>query len=1176
MYVHVALLFACWGLLQLNVAAQQKNFKPLTSVDGHAVHNGQVWVKLKDKHRDVFSNSSSGRVAGVNALSVNPFVNSRSRAKAAGRLGPKNQHVDIALYYSVSFDPSKPVDDFIAELYTTGYFEKIEPVYKVEPFVTPNDPSFTQQAYLNLIKAPQAWDITQGDESIVIAVIDTGGDLDHPDLQDKLYLNAADPIDGIDNDNDGFTDNYRGWDFSGADLALIGTPGFIGDNDPSINKANLFAHGTMVAGCAAASTNNALGIASTGYNAKLLFTKHFADNQADVGTGYSSDLYDGILYAATHGAKIINCSWGGYNQSTIAQDIINYVTFDLGCLVVAAAGNSNLENPIYPASYENVLSVGSTDINDVRTYFSNFGKTVDIMATGDAIHTTYYNDAYVTDSGTSLSAPIVSGAAALVWTQNPTFTPLQVAEQLRVSSDASIYDNNPAYLHKLGRGRLDVLAALTVNSPSVRVSNQQLVNTSNTPPQPGQQTHLYFDFTNYLKPSSPSLKATLTSSSPYVTINSNAITLGSMAENSTIRNTSSPFVITLAPSFPIDQAVELLITFEDGTYEDFQLVSLVLPSYVDINENNIITSMTSVARIGWGKTETQSAGSGFIYGEESLLYEMGLIMGTSSSTIINNVRTTGGLFDQDFTVVDLPVKSTPGTRSYSEITGSVRDAANAGDATLELDYQSLVWKDDPYRDFVILEYKVKNTSASTLNGFYFGIFADWDVVNNGAGDRAGWDAPTRLGYVYPAQPAVYPQVGIQSLNGTVQYYAIDNDHTIQGNPFGIYDEFTDVEKYTVISSGLTKTTAGTGPAGNDVSHVVASGPYTIPAGQVVTIAFALHANYSYAGLINSAKYADSVYNYTLKAPVPVVSGLEACDGTSAHVEATGGSAFKWYTEFTGGEPIHEGAVFETDKLTTDTVFYVSNADHSYESIRTKAEVSIVPNPVISIAGTTAFCEGGQVVLSTDVADGYTWSNGEKTQSISATTSGSYSVATQIGLLECVSVTPVEVTVHDTPSAAFTMTPEVPIAGEPVTFVATDDLAVTWSWDFGDGTASDIRDPEHVFEEVENYTVVLSVTSAEECSNSQSMILGPVTAIEDISSGITVYPNPAAGKLFVDVPVATYPSTVRLISVAGEALISMTVTEERTSLDVSRVPDGTYILQVTSPAFVINRKVVIVK
>ncbi len=185
--------------------------------------------------------------------------------------------------------------------------------------------------------------------SIVIGIIDTGGDLNHPDLQGNVYVDPADPTDGIDNDGDGYIDNNRGWDFSGADAALIGLPNFKGDNNPSVFSGDRFAHGTMVAGCASAATNDGVGISGVGFNTKLLFTKHYADNQPSNSNSYTSDLYEGVFYAATHGAKIINCSWGNPNYSGIAQDIITHVTMDLGCLVVAAAGNGNVESPLYPS-----------------------------------------------------------------------------------------------------------------------------------------------------------------------------------------------------------------------------------------------------------------------------------------------------------------------------------------------------------------------------------------------------------------------------------------------------------------------------------------------------------------------------------------------------------------------------------------------------------------------------------------------------------------------------------------------------------------------------------------------------------------------------------------------------------------------------------------------------------
>jgi hypothetical protein len=218
----------------------------------------------------------------------------------------------------------------------------------------------------------------------------------------------------------------------------------------------------------------------------------------------------------------------------------------------------------------------------------------------------------------------------------------------------------------------------------------------------------------------------------------------------------------------------------------------------------------------------------------------------------------------------------------------------------------MVWNNVPYRDFVILEYKVKNTSAVGITNFHFGIFADWDVSTGGATDQASWDASTKLGYVHAAQSPTKPNAGIQVLTGNANYFAIDNDPAIAGNPFGLYDGFTDAEKFTSVSDGLTKLQAGDPTTGGDVSHSVSSGPYSINAGEEITIAFALHASKTIEGLINSAKYADTLYNLTLKAPVPLVENSEICYSAEAILTATGAGKFNWYKEFTGGTPIFSG------------------------------------------------------------------------------------------------------------------------------------------------------------------------------------------------------------------------------------------------------------------------------
>jgi serine protease len=1142
----------------------------ITSVD---YAKGEVWVKLKKTHKSTFENQGARISHNVQVRGIHPLIKPQSHNMA--RVAPRKQRVDISLYYKLTFDESTDVEQFINELYSTEYFEAIEPVYTATPLLEPNDPMLDQQYAIDLIKARQAWDLVDVDEDIVIGVVDTGGDLDHPDLAANIYVDPSEPLDGIDNNNDGYIDNNRGWDFSGASQALIGTPGFIGDNDPSVYQGGLFSHGTMVAGCASARTDNGIGISGIGFKAKLLFTKHFADDQAP--GNYTSNLYEGILYAATHGARIINCSWGNYNRSTIAQDIITYVTHDLNCVVVAAAGNSNLENPIYPASYDYVVSVANSNSSDIRSPFSNFGKTVDIIAPGYFVLTTVYNDAYSLESGTSISSPLVAGTAALVWSKFPAMSALQVAEQLRVSADEGIYANNPAYLYKLGKGRLDAERALTVQSPSVRASNQLMVNAGGVTPDPGDEVRLYFDFTNYLKTTSSGLKITLTSTSPYVTITNGEVGFGSLGENETKRNTSTPFELTLSPSLPIDTRIDALLTFEDGEYNDFQLISLDVPSYVDVNENNIITSITSRGRIGYGYTAEQSGGSGFLYNEESLLFEMGLIMGTSSADMNNNVRGSGGNYDQDFTSTSKITKHTPGERSYSEITGSFTNTPDPALSSLSVAYRSLVWNNAPYRDFVILEYKVKNTSANAMTDFYFGLFADWDVSSGGATDKASWEADTKLGYVHATQSGK-PHAGIQVLSGNANYFAIDNDPSISGNPFGLYDGFTDSEKFTSISNGLAKLEAGNVTTGSDVSHSISSGPFSINSGEEITIAFALHAAMTKDALISSAMYADSMYNFTLNASVPEAPAVEVCYGDEAVLKAVGAEKFNWYQQFTGGSPIFSGSQFTTTALLRDTIFYVSNADQHYESLRTAAKVDVKARPEIQSSGDLMFCEGSTVTLSADGADEYTWSTGEKTQSIEVGTTGEYSVMVRNNALECESADIIDVKVNSLPSSSFTFEPEVPVASKEVIFSAVAVGSVSWLWDFGDGTATDVQNPIHVYEELGDYTVTLMTTSAFGCTSVSSVDIGIITGIEKSpADNFELYPNPINSDKLVIRFSALNNVEISLFNLQGSSLnVSKSTEENQITLDVSALAEGAYLLKVIADGVTVGRKIVIVR
>lgn len=1097
--------------------AQNKNFiyRLPAGIKQHEYQPGKVWVKLK---KEFASTAGPNQSAKKNLLPGTMRPVYIRKGSSTSRVQAFKPAIDLSLYYQVSFDPSISVETFVNQLYATGKIEFAEPVFREQMQLTPNDASFSSQYFLTKIKATEAWDITLGSEEIVIGIIDSGVDLDHPDLVDKIFINQteANGTDGVDDDGNGFVDDVRGWDFSGADTLNVFDPDFVGDNDPAIYKSGAgFGHGTQVGGCAAASTNNGIGVAGVAYNSKLLFTKHFADNQKSTDRSYSSDLYQGIIYAAENGAKIINCSWGGTYRSQFSQDVITYVTLDLGCLVVAAAGNENVSTPLYPAAYDYVLSVGATDKNDKRSSFSNYGTTIDLMAPGSTIFTTRYNDGYGNTDGTSFSSPITAGAAALVWTVFPDYSPLQVAEQLRVTADASIYSvtGNASFVNKLGKGRLDVLKAVTASSPSIRALNYKLVNTSGSAAEPGDEALLYFDFKNFLSTSSGALSISISTTSSAITITDGTISPGAINSGATIRNTLTPFKLTLSSSIGENVEVILTITFNDGEYQDSQSFTFVPnPSYRDIDDNKVLTTLSGSGRVGYDDTENSAKGVGFLFNDKSILYEMGIIMGNSGANILNSVRNESG-FDQDFVSIEPIRELTPGERSYSELYGKFSNSKTEASQQVQVAYRSLVWRETPYDKFVILEYKVKNTQATTMSNFYFGMFADWDISYHGGNDAARWNNETKLGYVYPKQSTELPHAGVQLLLGNSNYFAIDNDHTISGNLLGLYDGYTDAEKFTTISNGLSKDEAGNSTTeGNDVSHVVSAGPYTIGAGEEITIAFALHAANNFDDLVLSAKYADSIYNYTLNATQPVVAEVETCYGGSAQLTATGAAKYKWYKDFTGGEPLATTNQFIVNNVHHDTVVYVSNATNTYESIRTAAIVKVKASPDVIASRSTTLCEGETVTLSVNEASSYLWNNGEITQSIEVTEMGEYSVViTYDGTaLNCeIESDVVAVEVSPLPLADFEFSAITDLEYE---FVNSNADAASWLWNFGDGETSTLQSPTHTYSESGAYEISLQVTGTSGCVNTSTQTISAILGEEEwLTRAIAVYPTPSTNK-----------------------------------------------------------------
>jgi subtilisin family serine protease len=350
------------------------------------------------------------------------------------------------------------------DLVKTGQVEYAEPRYGYQmEATTPNDPSYSSQWFLSKIQAPEAWDISQGNTAVSIGIVDCGVQLSHPDLAANIWKNPGEAgdlsINGIDDDGNGYIDDFQGWDFCGPDYNDLSYPG---DNNPTVFGANND-HGTHVAGDASAVTDNATGVAGIGWNCKVMAIKCSFDNdtRAPGGKSYIYFGYDGIVYAADNGAKAINCSWGGSSYSQFAQDLVNYA-WEGGSVVVCAAGNENSSAAHYPSAYENALSVAATTDGDIKASFSNYGTTVDVSAPGVGIWSTVYPNTYggIDWSGTSMASPVAAGVVGLIWATNPTWNNTQIATQLIMTTD-NIDALNPSYAGLLGTGRINAYKALT-------------------------------------------------------------------------------------------------------------------------------------------------------------------------------------------------------------------------------------------------------------------------------------------------------------------------------------------------------------------------------------------------------------------------------------------------------------------------------------------------------------------------------------------------------------------------------------------------------------------------------------------------------------------------------------------------------------------------------------------
>jgi serine protease len=740
---------------------------------------------------------------------------------------------DISRIYRIKLGEEASVPAVLSLIRKSGMAKFAEPHFLPAPCYVPNDDSIRVQYALTRINAFAAWDIQRGDSSVLIGVTDTGHEPFHPDLNANIQRNWADPVNGIDDDLDGYVDNFMGWD-TGSN-----------DNDPSVEESY---HGIHVTGLCCAVTDNNTGMAGTGFNSRYMHVK-IANSQ-----GILTGAYEGLVYAADHGCKIVNCSWGGNQYSDINQEIIRYAAVNKNCLVVCGAGNNNNERLFYPASYEYAFSVASTNNQDSKPEFSNFGYAIDLVAPGDFVLSTWANGGYVFSGGTSMSAPVVAGAAALVSASFPQWNSRQLAEQLKISAD--IIDTlpiNSVWEGKMGAGRLNMLRALTLGGrPAVVLNDVRASGTGAGLFLPGDTVELSGILVNYLAPAT-SVNLSLSAESAAVRLINPVRELGKMDYLQGVSINEEPFLIEISETAGINETVILKLEINADGYVRNQFIFLrVYGDFINVETSELKASFGSDGSAG-------ITGQGFLRGNGfrlknggHLLYEGGLMIGASGRGVLDNIRGAAGDADELFTESVL-TRKTSLPENLEEYKG--RFGSEDINFKVSVDQRVIVSRLPQHRNFIITEYLLENQTDQLLEGVYAGMFCDWDLANAGS-NRSGYQTNLRNGYVYSI-PADTIYTSTQLLgNYPSNFYAIDN---IPGGGGGLNlsDGFTDEEKYQSLST--MRSDAGAGPSGSDVITVLSSGPYLLQPGASIRLAFALHATSSLEALNQSA--AESAYFY---------------------------------------------------------------------------------------------------------------------------------------------------------------------------------------------------------------------------------------------------------------------------------------------------------------------------
>lgn len=477
-------------------------------IPGKTVYDDELYVKINSGispiEVKVYDGIAQTGIPALDIINLNYGIYEfRKSFIIIDRVRANPRAADLDRWYTIRFPNDFDLFDILEAFSNCSQVELAELSTIYHKIYSPNDDLVQNQWYLSKCELSSAWDVSQGSEEIIVGIVDDGMDMNaegenslviHEDIADNIWINFGEDIDedgiitlddwdGEDNDNNGYADDFHGWDYGGRDNW---PDDFHGDG-----------HGTHVGGLASAVADNEVGVAGAGFSCKLMIAAAYdRGNPDNVRYGY-----EGIVYCASNGADIINLSWGSdsgpFGRS---QEVIEFALGE-GVAIFAGAGNDNVFDNVnrnrhfYPCAYDGVFGVGASDQSDNKADFSNFGDYIDIVAPGVSMISTYPRNEYANLQGTSMSSPFAAGIGALMLSVRPNLTANELLEKMQLTSVDILEEDGPAGIqYRVNAG--DLLNSTHPEFELISWDIHEWNGNQNGRAEPGESISLMFNIGN--------------------------------------------------------------------------------------------------------------------------------------------------------------------------------------------------------------------------------------------------------------------------------------------------------------------------------------------------------------------------------------------------------------------------------------------------------------------------------------------------------------------------------------------------------------------------------------------------------------------------------------------------------------------------------------------------------